>query len=111
MYGGRVIDDFDRRIVWTYMEEYLGDFLFSTYQKFYFYHDINVSYRIPRAENKDEYIEAIEKLPLINTPEVILHFRFPFAKHFNSLSFRCLDYIQMPKLVTIRNQQKKCGFF
>ena len=111
MYGGRVIDDFDRRIVWTYMEEYLGDFLFSTYQKFYFYHDINVSYRIPRGETKDEFIEAIEKLPLVNTPEVTLHFNFQFLKHFNFLSFRCLDYIQMPKLVTIHNRRKICGFF
>ena len=39
MYGGRVIDDFDRRVVSTYMDEYMGDFLFDTFQPFHFYRD------------------------------------------------------------------------
>lgn len=29
MYGGRVTDDWDRRIMMTYLEEYMGDFLFD----------------------------------------------------------------------------------
>lgn len=37
MYGGRVIDDFDRRVVNTYMDEYMGDFIFDTFQPFHFY--------------------------------------------------------------------------
>lgn len=37
MYGGRVIDDFDRRVVNTYMNEYMGDFIFDTFQPFHFY--------------------------------------------------------------------------
>jgi hypothetical protein len=32
MYGGRVSDSFDRRILTTYLDEYLGDFLFDTFQ-------------------------------------------------------------------------------
>jgi Dynein heavy chain AAA lid domain len=47
MYGGRVIDDFDRRIVRVYMDEYMGDFLFDTFQPFHFYRDESVDYRIP----------------------------------------------------------------
>lgn len=39
MYGGRVIDDFDRRVVRTYMEEYMGDFIFDEFQPFHFYKD------------------------------------------------------------------------
>ena len=35
MYGGRVIDDFDRRVVNTYMDEYMGDFVFDTFQVIY----------------------------------------------------------------------------
>jgi dynein heavy chain len=29
MYGGRVTDGWDRRILMTYLEEYMGDFLFD----------------------------------------------------------------------------------
>lgn len=56
MYGGRVIDDFDRRIVKTYMNEYMGDFLFDTFQPFHFYHDHTVDYVIPQDGTKDDYI-------------------------------------------------------
>ncbi|KAK5648316.1 hypothetical protein RI129_003208 [Pyrocoelia pectoralis] len=70
MYGGRVIDDFDRRIVKTYMDEYMGDFLFDTFQPFHFYHDKTVDYVIPVEGSKDDYIAAIEELPLVNSPEV-----------------------------------------
>jgi len=30
MYGGRVTDDLDRRILITYLQEYLGDFIFDS---------------------------------------------------------------------------------
>ncbi|XP_009955032.1 PREDICTED: dynein heavy chain 10, axonemal, partial [Leptosomus discolor] len=71
MYGGRAIDSFDRRILATYMEEYLGDFLFDTYQVFHFYKNDKVDYKIPRGTVKDEFVEEIESLPLANTPEVL----------------------------------------
>ncbi|KAL1513082.1 hypothetical protein ABEB36_002553 [Hypothenemus hampei] len=70
MYGGRVIDDFDRRIVKTYMDEYMGDFLFDTFQPFHFYHDGTVDYIIPQDGTKDDYIAFIDELPLTNSPEV-----------------------------------------
>jgi dynein heavy chain, axonemal len=56
MYGGRVIDDFDRRIVRVYMDEYMGDFLFDTFQPFHFYRDNNVDYNIPVAETRENFI-------------------------------------------------------
>ena len=57
MYGGRVIDDFDRRINGIYMGEYMGDFLFDTFQPFHFYIDENVDYFIPmEAEQREEFI-------------------------------------------------------
>ncbi|XP_055533348.1 dynein axonemal heavy chain 10 [Wyeomyia smithii] len=70
MYGGRVIDDFDRRVVKTYMDEYMGDFLFDTFQPFHFYQDHSVDYKIFEAGTRDEFIASIDTLPLANTPEV-----------------------------------------
>ena len=36
MYGGRVTDNFDRRILITYLDEYMGDFLFDSNNPFAF---------------------------------------------------------------------------
>jgi dynein heavy chain, axonemal len=66
MYGGRIIDDFDRRIVRVYMDEYMGDFLFDTFQPFHFYRDENVDYRIPIAQQRQEFIG---ELALVNVEQ------------------------------------------
>ncbi|XP_039416979.1 dynein heavy chain 10, axonemal isoform X2 [Corvus cornix cornix] len=71
MYGGRAIDSFDRRILTVYMDEYLGDFLFDTFQVFHFYKSNTIDYKIPAGKGKDDFVEAIEALPLSNTPEVL----------------------------------------
>ncbi|KAF4011790.1 hypothetical protein G4228_003492 [Cervus hanglu yarkandensis] len=70
MYGGRAIDSFDRRILTIYMDEYLGDFLFDTFQPFHFFRNKEVDYKIPPGDVKEKFVEAIEALPLANTPEV-----------------------------------------
>ncbi|XP_031792253.1 dynein heavy chain 10, axonemal isoform X1 [Piliocolobus tephrosceles] len=70
MYGGRAIDSFDRRILTIYMDEYLGDFIFDTFQPFHFFRNKEVDYKIPVGDEKDKFVEAIEALPLANTPEV-----------------------------------------
>ncbi|XP_036352277.2 dynein axonemal heavy chain 10 [Ochotona princeps] len=70
MYGGRAIDSFDRRILTTYMDEYLGDFIFDTFQPFHFFWNKEVDYKIPTGDIKEKFVEAIEALPLANTPEV-----------------------------------------
>lgn len=54
-----MIDSFDRRIVNTYMDEYMGDFLFDTFQPFHFYHDDVVDYVIAPDGDKEEYIGKI----------------------------------------------------
>ena len=59
MYGGRAIDDFDRRILNTYMNEYMGDFIFDTFQPFHFYHNEEVDYNIPEIGPKDQYIRKL----------------------------------------------------
>lgn len=70
MYGGRAIDDFDRRVLRTYMDEYMGDFIFDTFQPFHFYHNEEVDYKIPEDGPRDNYTDYIESLPHANTPEV-----------------------------------------
>ncbi|KAK2497325.1 hypothetical protein MC885_009648 [Smutsia gigantea] len=70
MYGGRAIDSFDRRILTIYMDEYLGDFIFDTFQPFHFFQNKEVDYKIPIGDIKEKFVEAIEALPLANTPEV-----------------------------------------
>lgn len=37
VYGGKVIDSYDRRVLLTYVDEYFGDFIHSSYQPFSFY--------------------------------------------------------------------------
>jgi dynein heavy chain, axonemal len=68
---------------------YTGDFLFDTFQPFFFYKDIVVTYNLPKyvfplspilrirfltQNNRDgpleNYVEMIESLPHVNTPDV-----------------------------------------
>jgi len=59
MYGGRVTDDCDRRVLNTYLKEYLGDFIFDTNQKFFF-STSGAEYTIPEAQNLEQYMVAID---------------------------------------------------
>lgn len=52
MYGGRITDDWDRRIVTTYLQEYMGDFIFDKNQAFQF-SVAGHSYEIPEFETKE----------------------------------------------------------
>jgi dynein heavy chain len=70
MYGGRVTDDFDRRIMMTYLDEYMGDFIFDTNQKFYFSKS-DYDYVIPEDGPYDNYLKQISEMPAIYSPEVI----------------------------------------
>eukprot|EP00386_Alphamonas_edax_P011408 GDKI01036156.1.p1 GENE.GDKI01036156.1~~GDKI01036156.1.p1 ORF type:complete len:555 (-),score=146.39 GDKI01036156.1:20-1435(-) len=69
MYGGRVTDDFDRRVLVTYLDEYMGDFLFDTNQPFFFSRS-GYEYTVPKPGNIEVYLNYIKELPLINSPEV-----------------------------------------
>ncbi|KAJ1617774.1 dynein heavy chain and region D6 of dynein motor-domain-containing protein [Pavlovales sp. CCMP2436] len=70
MYGGRVTDDLDRRVLTTYLHEYFGDFLFDTFQPFHFFKNGEVDYSVPQRGHRDAYISAIQAMPSINSPEV-----------------------------------------
>eukprot|EP00919_Chromeraceae_sp_WS-2016_P072391 GHVR01171232.1.p1 GENE.GHVR01171232.1~~GHVR01171232.1.p1 ORF type:complete len:2780 (-),score=639.98 GHVR01171232.1:32-7840(-) len=70
MYGGRVTDDLDRRVLVTYLDEYLGDFLFDDSQSFYF-SQCGYPYKIPEASCVEKYREAISDFPLTASPEIL----------------------------------------
>ena len=65
MYGGRAIDDFDRRVLRTYMDEYMGDFIFDTFQPFHFYMNEEVDYNIPEDGVKDKYVGELSGFSFI----------------------------------------------
>jgi dynein heavy chain len=59
MYGGRVTDNKDRRVLMTYLSEYLGDFIFDTNQKFFFSKS-GSDYVVPDEENFEATLEWID---------------------------------------------------
>ena len=70
MYGGRVTDDCDRRVLNTYLREYLGNFIFDTNQTFYFSRSGGDDYVIPVANTHEQYMITIEQIPLFTSPGV-----------------------------------------
>lgn len=69
MYGGRVTDDFDRRVMNCYLEEYCGNFIFDTNQKFFF-SQAGYDYVVPSLNNHEQYLESIENIPIFTNPGV-----------------------------------------
>ncbi|KAJ3166591.1 Dynein heavy chain 5, axonemal [Geranomyces variabilis] len=63
-YGGRVTDDYDRRLLTTYGKVWFGDHMFA--DTFCFYK----GYTIPHLKTVEEYRASIEGLPLLDTPDV-----------------------------------------
>lgn len=77
MYGGRVSDSMDRRIVKTYLEDYFGDFLFDTFRPFHFFEDETADYCLPPDSSDSskkvslaQMLAKVESLPNSNTPDV-----------------------------------------
>uniref|UniRef100_A0A8C0UWX5 Dynein heavy chain 5, axonemal-like n=1 Tax=Cyanistes caeruleus TaxID=156563 RepID=A0A8C0UWX5_CYACU len=63
-YGGRVTDDLDKALLNTYARVWFGEHMFS--EKFCFYK----GYVIPKGNTVEDYLQHIEQLPVIDTPEV-----------------------------------------
>jgi dynein heavy chain len=89
-----VSDSFDRRVLATYLEEYLGDFLFDTFQPFHFYTGRDgSSIDVPPAAPREVYIKAIEALPLVQSPEVREVYD-GVCKHGALLTAFCKSFVQ-----------------
>ncbi|KAJ3258377.1 Dynein heavy chain 5, axonemal [Boothiomyces macroporosus] len=92
-YGGRVTDDFDRRLLATYGKVWFGDHMFL--ENFNFYK----GYVIPHLKTVEEYRTSIESLPLTDTPDV-------FGLHPNA-DISCQTKESQKMLETIMSIQPK----
>ena len=59
MYGGRVTDSYDRRILMTYLDEYMGDFIFDKNREFYFSKTEDYNYGLPKQLNYEGFLNTI----------------------------------------------------
>ncbi|EDV21817.1 uncharacterized protein TRIADDRAFT_59929 [Trichoplax adhaerens] len=63
-YGGRVTDDYDKRLLNTFGKVWFNDTMFSSSFTFY------KGYAIPKSNTISQYMEFIDTIPLVDTPEV-----------------------------------------
>uniref|UniRef100_A0A8W7PQG3 Dynein, axonemal, heavy chain 5 n=1 Tax=Anopheles coluzzii TaxID=1518534 RepID=A0A8W7PQG3_ANOCL len=64
MYGGRVTDDFDKRLLTTFTQVWFSEHLLTPSFEFY------KGYRVPISRNIQVYVDYINQLPPTDTPEV-----------------------------------------
>ncbi|XP_066156829.1 dynein axonemal heavy chain 5 [Euwallacea fornicatus] len=63
-YGGRVTDDFDKRLLTTFTQVWFCDVLLRPGFEFY------KNYKVPQTRNLQGYIDYVNGLPATDTPEV-----------------------------------------
>ncbi|EUB55933.1 Dynein heavy chain 5, axonemal [Echinococcus granulosus] len=92
-YGGRVTDDYDKRLLNTYAQVWFTDRIFMDDFQFY------TGYGIPKARTVEEYQTRISELPATDSPEC-------FGLHPNA-DITCQTNNALAVLTTIANIQPK----
>jgi dynein heavy chain len=60
MYGGHIVDDWDRRLCMGYLDNVMHEGIFDELELFPFIEGKNLSFKVPAANNYEKYIEHIE---------------------------------------------------
>jgi dynein heavy chain, axonemal len=94
MYGGHIVDDWDRRLCASYLDNLMNPSLLDEAEMFPFIEGKNISFKSPAALSHEKYIEYIEtELP----PETPL----AFAMHPNAeIDFRTTQCNNLFRLLT-----------
>ncbi|VVC32081.1 Dynein heavy chain, domain-2,Dynein heavy chain domain,Dynein heavy chain, domain-1,Dynein heavy chain, P- [Cinara cedri] len=116
IYGGKIIDNYDRRILLTYVEEYFGDFIYSSHQQFKFYnckeHNKIIEYmemekKLLRSNTQStDLSEAINTIPLYINPEVCgLNTNVLLEYHSSIVNLLWTDMIKLyPNVETVQDK-------
>lgn len=62
MYGGHIVDDWDRRLAKSYLENIMEAGIFEEIELFPYIEGKNLSFRVPLPTNYEKYLEHIETL-------------------------------------------------
>ena len=74
----------------------MGDFIFDSFQPFFFYKDREIAYNIPKESTRDKFLEYIDGLPLANTPCVFgLHSNAEIGYFTNAAKDMCSYMIEL----------------
>lgn len=62
MYGGHIVDDWDRTLAKAYLENTMNQGIFEEAELFPYCEGKNVSFKVPLPTNYEKYLEHIESL-------------------------------------------------
>ena len=104
MYGGRVSDFYDRRILVTYLNEYFGDFLFDRDRPFAFYtckHELSEERDDTGDKNKDTSLSVRDASPAEDDVNYQSLFGLPQQTSYEALidAISRIPVVQTPKVL------------
>jgi dynein heavy chain len=91
MYGGHIVDDWDRILCAAYLDSIMNDLLLDEAELFPFIEGKNITFRCPQAQPYEKYIEYIEtECP----PETPLAFGMHPNAEIDFRTMQCIDLFQ-----------------